>query len=115
LPENIEILSQPGNDYNSISISSQSFINDLKTRIRVPYTKISYDLFDEINIANFTSINNTVGIQLTSIVYDISGGEVLTSLATSNHPQYLYSTFPFSRHTRWFLTYFDHFPLDMHQ
>ncbi len=64
-----EIFSQPGNYYNTISTSSPTFVNDLKTRIRSPYTKISYDSFDETNIANFASINNGNGTRSVFCVY----------------------------------------------
>jgi endonuclease I len=55
--------------YNAINPSASSFISDLQTRIRVPYTKISYDQFDETNIANFASINNGNGTRSVFCVY----------------------------------------------
>lgn len=63
------LFAQSGTYYNSISTSSPTFINDLKTRIRIPYTKVSYDLFDETNIANFASINNGNGTKSVFCVY----------------------------------------------
>jgi len=39
--------------YAGINTSSASFVTDLESRIRSPYTKISYDQFDETNIVNF--------------------------------------------------------------
>lgn len=39
--------------YNGINTSSVSFVTDLESRIRSPYTKISYDQFDETNVTNF--------------------------------------------------------------
>jgi endonuclease I len=39
--------------YNGINTSSALFVTDLESRIRSPYTKISYDQFDETNVTNF--------------------------------------------------------------
>lgn len=64
-----EAFPQAGNYYNSISVSSISFINDLKSRIRSPYTRISYDLFDETNISNFAAIDNGNGTKSVFCVY----------------------------------------------
>ncbi len=52
------IFGQAGTYYDAISTSSPIFISDLENRIRSPYTKISYDQFDETNIANFASVDN---------------------------------------------------------
>lgn len=41
--------------YSAINTGSSGFVTDLKTRIRSPYTKISYDSFDETNIAHYAS------------------------------------------------------------
>ena len=41
--------------YSSINTGNSGFVTDLKTRVRSPYTKISYDNFDETNIANYAS------------------------------------------------------------
>ena len=51
--------------------SSPTFVADLEGRIRSPYTRISYDLFDETNIANFASINNGNGTKSVFCVYTI--------------------------------------------
>lgn len=63
------ILSQNGTYYNSITPSSSSFVTDLETRLRIPYTKISYDNFDETNIANFASFDNGNGTRSVFCVY----------------------------------------------
>ncbi|MDZ4712872.1 MAG: endonuclease [bacterium] len=55
--------------YASINTSSPAFVTDLETRIRVPYVRISYDNFDETNIANFASINNGNGTRSVFCVY----------------------------------------------
>ncbi len=41
--------------YSAINPNNSNFINDLKGRIRSPYTKISYDQFDETNIKDYAS------------------------------------------------------------
>lgn len=63
--------SQPGTGtyYNSISGSNINFVSDLEGRIRSPYTRISYDSFDETNIANFAAINNGNGTKSVFCVY----------------------------------------------
>jgi hypothetical protein len=63
------ILAQAGSYYNAINPNSASFITDLKNRIRNPYTHISYDQFDETNIANFASIDNGNGTRSVFCVY----------------------------------------------
>lgn len=61
--------SDAGTYYNSLSISLPSFIADLENRIRSPYTRISYDTFDETNVANFASRNNGNGTRSVFCVY----------------------------------------------
>jgi hypothetical protein len=63
------ILPQAGIYYNSINPDAVSFIADLKNRIRNPYTRISYDNFDETNITNFASIDNGNGTRSVFCVY----------------------------------------------
>ncbi|MBS1551590.1 MAG: endonuclease [Bacteroidetes bacterium] len=63
------LFSDAGTYYNSISTSSPLFITDLENRIRSPYTRISYDSFDETNIANYASINNGNGTRSVFCVY----------------------------------------------
>lgn len=60
---------QSGDYYNFINPEASSFISDLQNRIRNPYTKVSYDLFGETNIANFASINNDNGSKSVFCVY----------------------------------------------
>ncbi|MBK6538593.1 MAG: endonuclease [Ignavibacteria bacterium] len=63
------LFSDAGTYYNSISTSSPSFVTDLEGRIRSPYTRISYDSFDETNIANYASVNNGNGTRSVICVY----------------------------------------------
>ena len=53
------LFAQSGTYYNSLNPSTPTFISDLETRIRAPYSQISYNSFDETNIANFASIDNS--------------------------------------------------------
>ncbi|MHC1737095.1 MAG: endonuclease [Ignavibacteriaceae bacterium] len=63
------LLSAQGTYYNLINTSSPTFVDDLKSRIRIPYTKVSYDLFDETNIANFASYDKGGGVRGVKCVY----------------------------------------------
>ena len=63
------VFSQAGTYYDSIFTSNPTFVTDLKSRIRAPYTRISYDSFDETNIANFASVNNGNGTRSVFCVY----------------------------------------------
>ncbi|MBX7043406.1 MAG: endonuclease [Ignavibacteria bacterium] len=69
--------SQAGTYYNSISTSSPTFVNDLKSRVRSPYNRVSYDNYDETVIANYASINNGNGTRSVFCVY--SGYEYIYS------------------------------------
>lgn len=55
--------------YDLINPNSSTFVADLENRIRSPYTKVSYDLFDETNIANFASKDNGNGTRSVFCVY----------------------------------------------
>ena len=63
------LLAQVGNYYDGILTSNVTFVEDLKTRIRSPYTKISYAQFDETNIANFASYDKGDGKRGVRCVY----------------------------------------------
>ena len=63
------ILAQAGTYYNALNPSSSSFITDLENRIRNPYTQVSYNSFDETNIANFASFDNGNGTRSVFCVY----------------------------------------------
>ncbi len=66
---NQNIFAQAGTYYDALDVTSSSFITSLKARIRSPYTKISYDQFDETNVANFAAINNGNGTKSVFCVY----------------------------------------------
>jgi len=63
------IIFAQGSYYDSINPNLPSFVEDLKNRIRSPYTKVSYDLFDETNIANFAAQPNNSGGYFVTCVY----------------------------------------------
>ncbi|NLH59860.1 MAG: hypothetical protein GX452_00475, partial [Ignavibacteriales bacterium] len=66
---NTLVFSQNPSYYTGINTSSPTFVDDLKARIREDYTKVSYDLFDETNIANFASYDKGGGIKGVWCVY----------------------------------------------
>ncbi|MBP9212407.1 MAG: endonuclease, partial [Bacteroidetes bacterium] len=71
--------------------TSASFVTDLKSRVRSPYTRVTYAQFDETHVADFASRDTTGGQKVVTCVY-------------SSH-QYVYSgTFTwavFSREHTW--------------
>lgn len=64
----LELFAQ-GNYYDNINTASPSFVDDLKARVRNPYTKISYSRFDETNIANYASYSLGDGLRGVRCVY----------------------------------------------
>lgn len=77
--------------YDTITTSSPTFISDLQARIRSPYNQISYDSFDETNIANFASWDNGNGTRSVACVYS---GEIYTYTPP-------FTWLPFSREHTW--------------
>lgn len=64
------VFSQQGLTYYSLlSPVSQTFVSDLKTRIRSPYKLVSYDQYDETNIAYFASRDTSGGKKVVTCVY----------------------------------------------
>lgn len=60
---------QAGSYYNAINPSSPTFVTDLKARVRSPYTRVSYNNFDETNVANFASFAYPGGGRAVYCVY----------------------------------------------
>ena len=58
-----------GDYYDNIDPNQPTFVDDLKNRIRDPYTHVLYSQFDETNIANFASIDNSDGTKSVFCVY----------------------------------------------
>ncbi|MFB3896312.1 MAG: endonuclease [bacterium] len=77
--------------YSGITTSNSTFITDLETRIRSPFNHISYDDFDESNIANFASYPSSATTRSVVCVYS---GEVYTYVPP-------FSWLPFSREHTW--------------
>ena len=63
------LFAQAGTYYDALTPSASSFITDLETRLRSPYTQVSYDQFDETNVANFASRDTTNGQRVVTCVY----------------------------------------------
>ncbi len=91
-----------GSYYALINTNTTSFVDDLKNRIRAPYTKIDYAQFDETNVANFAVRDAPGGQKFVECVY--SGQVYAYTLPFAWTP-----TTPFSReHTfchSWMPTY----------
>jgi endonuclease I len=51
----MQLSAQDDTYYNSLNPTSATFVSDLKARLRTPYTRISYDSYDETNVANYSS------------------------------------------------------------
>ncbi len=77
--------------YSTINTSNSTFITELQTRIRSPYTKISYNQFDETNVTNFAARDTTNGDHVVTCVYS---GEDYVYSGT-------FSWLPFSREHTW--------------
>lgn len=57
------------NYYDNVDSTSANFVNDLKSRIRSPYTKISYNSYDETMIAEYAHVDTAGGQQVVNCVY----------------------------------------------
>lgn len=58
-----------GSYYGTISPANTTLISDLQSRIRTPYTRVSYDLFDETMVAEFASREAPAGQRSLTCVY----------------------------------------------
>ncbi len=58
-----------GSYYDTIDSTQTNFITDLQDRIRSPYTKISYNNYDETMIADFASEDTADGQKVITCVY----------------------------------------------
>ena len=83
-----------GNYYDGIDPNFSTFVDDLKNRIRNPYTWVPYSQYDETNVANFSSIDNGDGTRSVFCVYSnyefIYSGSFAWTLFSREH------TFPHS-------------------
>ncbi len=55
--------------YSTMNPNNPTFISELQSIIRSNYTRITYDQFDETNIANFASRDTTGGQRVVTCVY----------------------------------------------
>lgn len=76
--------------YGVINPNDVNFIGSLQQRIRAPYTRVTYDNFDETNIARFASTDASGGRKSVTCVYT---GQAFTY----NPPLQWYTSSPFSR------------------
>lgn len=83
-----------GTYYDEIDPNLTTFVDDLKNRIRDPYTWVPYSQHDETNIANFASIDNGDGTKSVFCVY--SNYEYVYSGTFSWIPLSREHTFPHS-------------------
>ncbi|MFN0033232.1 MAG: endonuclease [Flavobacteriales bacterium] len=58
-----------GTYYASVDPLATSFVTDLQSRIRLPYTKVDYAQFDETYVANFSSKDAPTGQKMVECVY----------------------------------------------
>ncbi len=57
------------NYYSTINAEVNTFISDLQSRIRSPYTKISYDNYDETMMTHFAFRDSTGGQKVANCIY----------------------------------------------
>ena len=63
------IVCAQGTYYNSISPTSSTFVSDLESRIRTPYTRITYDEYKTTIIPNFESRDTTYSRKVVTCIY----------------------------------------------
>lgn len=86
--------SMAGSYYSSVSASSPDFVSQLKSRIRSPYTKVSYDQYDETMVMNFAFDYAPGGKKSVTCAYS---GEIYSYTP----PFTWYTSSPFSREHTW--------------
>lgn len=83
-----------GSYYALVDSLSGTFITDLQNIIRSPYTKVSYDLYDETMVAQFEFRDTTGGQKVQECAYS---GQIYNYTP----PFVWYTTSPFSREHTW--------------
>jgi hypothetical protein len=83
-----------GTYYSAVSPSASTFVTDLKNRVRSPYTKISYDQYDETMVTHYAISDTTNGQKVATCVYS---GEKYAYTP----PFTWYTSSPFSREHTW--------------
>jgi hypothetical protein len=80
--------------YNTVDPSASNFITQLQSRIQAPYTKVSYDLYDETMVAQYEFRDTTGAQRVQECAYS---GQIYTYTP----PFVWYTTSPFSREHTW--------------
>ncbi len=79
----VAVLGQ-GTYYNTLSVSNSSFVSDLESRIRSPYTHVSYATYDETNVAQsadrMQTLRNAAGARL-SAAQDTNMAEAISRMS----------------------------------
>ncbi|MFM7311216.1 MAG: endonuclease, partial [Flavobacteriales bacterium] len=83
-----------GTYYQTVSPNNATFVTDLQNRIRSPYTKVSYDLYDETMLTNFAFGYAPNNQRTVTCVYS---GQVYAYTP----PFVWYTASPFSREHTW--------------
>jgi hypothetical protein len=83
-----------GNYYSGVDPISATFVSDLQNRVRNPYTRVSYALYDETIVTEFSFRDTTGGQRVAWCVY--SGQKVNYTMPFAWTP-----TTPFSREHTW--------------
>lgn len=83
-----------GNYYSTVDSTSSLFISQLQNRVRNPYTKVSYDLYDERIVAQYEFRDTLNGQKVQECAY--SG-----QLFSYTPPFVWYTASPFSREHTW--------------
>ncbi len=83
-----------GTYYNAVTPASSTFVNDLKTRVRSPYLKVSYDQYDETMVTHFAVSDTSNAQKVATCVYS---GEKYSYTP----PFVWYTASPFSREHTW--------------
>ncbi len=86
--------SMMGNYYSGIDESSSSFVSNLQSRIKSPYSKVNYGLYDETMVTLFEFRDTTGGNKVQECAYS---GEIYVY----QPPFVWYTTSPFSREHTW--------------
>lgn len=80
--------------YSSVDPNASNFIAQLQSRVQAPYTKVSYDLYDETMVAQYEFRDTTGGQRVQECAYS---GQIYTYTP----PFVWYTTSPFSREHTW--------------
>lgn len=86
--------SEEGAYYGTISTTNSTFVSELESRIRAPYTKVSYDQYDETMMTHYAFTDAPGGQKTATCAYS---GQVYNYTP----PFVWYTASPFSREHTW--------------